>query len=323
MTRADDWRAIAEDALSKFETGDDGLQESHAYAYILGTVARLYGWADPRIATYLSTVYAMRKPDGGWGLRDAWDAFQDGTTNPADTTYTVTLADHVGPVLLDAYLAGVPGVAAADIQTIVDLLATTNAFGFVSPSGQVTRCIAYSRSAFDVITSSNNRNVHNVSAQAAAFMARAHGWGFTRSTLPRRVVDVTLHELDVYNPTLSWWPYKGPYSTSVSAMADTDHTAAQAEAMYSLAPWTGRSAAKRIMSDPATSDNSMATVARMRLTGLPARPDSMSTTEPGATIWAVYGDDWLADAVAFVASETDLRHIAQAAYWASRNALVT
>ncbi|MBK8076059.1 MAG: hypothetical protein IPK24_10920 [Kineosporiaceae bacterium] len=39
---------------------------------------------------------------GGYGLGTAWDAFGDGTRNPASTTYTVTTAGHVGWVLLEA-----------------------------------------------------------------------------------------------------------------------------------------------------------------------------------------------------------------------------
>lgn len=309
--RSDDWGAIADTAIAGFEAADEGTETAHAYAYMLGAVARRSGWADPRVAAYLEAVYTLRNPDGGWGLNMVYDKFGDGSVNPATTTYTVTLADHVGPVLLDAFKQDL--VPAADISTIVGLLMSTQTFTF--PTG---KAVSYSRSANDNITATNDRDVHNVSALTAWFLQQANAAGFNSTGLHKRIVDLTRQLAYRYNPATAWWPYRGD-----QAPQDTDHNAAVAEAMYvSLSYPIGREAVYRHMTN-ALADNAMAPIAHMRLAGLPGGPGSMSSEEPGVSLWAVLGDDWLAEATLFVAAPPTNRARAQAAYWAARNAAVT
>lgn len=315
MTRAQDWASIRDSAITAYEARPDAAtQVAHAHAYMAGARARQAGsWMDSSVTAYLATVYSKRKPDGGWGLDSDYDNFGDGSVNPASTTYTVTLADHVGPVLLDAFRSGHPSVAWADIQACASLLMTTQSYLFTSG-----RCLAYSRSSNDAVNATNDKGVHNASVLAGWFLLQAQAAGFSAGGLNQRVVDIVRHEVASYNRSTKFWPYRGDQADS-----DTDHTAAEAWAMYSLAYPLGRESAYRIMTDPTTTDEPMATVARARLTNLPGQPGSWSTTEPGATLWAVLGDNWLADCAAFVADPPSTRALAQMAYWAAINAEVT
>jgi len=308
-TRADQWEAVAVDAITAFEAADQGGEEAHAYAYMAGAIARLYGWSDPRVQVYLDKVYALRKPDGGWGLNGAYDKFNDGTVNPATTTYTVTITDHVGLVLLDAYEQGL--VPAADIATLVSLTMSTQTWTF--SNGQ---CTAYSRSSNDAISGTapaNQRCVHNVNALAAWWLRKANAAGFVASGLNVRVQNITRHEVANYLVATTWWPYRGTLQPN-----DSDHNSADAEAMYDLANPIGREVAYQMLTHTYT-DNAMAPMAHLRLVGLPPAPGSMSGA---TTLWCVLGDGWLTEVTLFVANAPTTRSLAQAAYWASRNAKV-
>jgi hypothetical protein len=308
--RSDDWGALADQAITAFEAADAGNETPHAYAYIMGAIARRHGWQDPRIAIYLNKLYSLRNPDGGWGLNFTYDKFSDGTVNPANTTYTVTLADHIGPVFLDAYQAGV--VPASDIATIVNLILTTQV-GTWSTAG---RCVAYSRHSNDAVNTSNGRCVYNVNALAAMFLQLANGAGFNQSGLHRRVSDMSKNVLNGFNYQTLKWPW---YTQAGSPPQDTDHNAATAEALYlGLAYGIGREVTFYHM-DNALADNNMSPIAHMRLTGLPPGPGSTSGT---TTIWCVMGDNWLSEAQSFVNSPPNNRARAQAAYWAARNSEV-
>ena len=308
--RSDDWGLLADQAIAAFETADAGTETPHAYAYIIGAIARRDGWDDDRIPTYLAKLYSLRNPDGGWGLNFTYDKFSDGTVNPANTTYTVTLADHVGPVLLDAYEHGL--VPAADVSTVVSLLLSTQTATWTTAG----RCLAYSRSPNDAVNTSNGRCTYNVNAIAAMFLQMANAKGFNQTGLQRRVSDITKNVINGFNYQTLWWPW---YTAIGSALQDTDHNAATAEALYlGLSYGIGREVAYWHM-DNALADNSMSPIAHMRLTGLPSGPGS---TSGATTIWCVMGDDWLDEAQDFVDSPPSNRARAQAAYWASRNAAV-
>lgn len=311
-SRSDGWRTRAQTAVAAFETVDNGTEGAFAYAFMAQAIARLYGWDDPRVQPYLDRVYALRNPDGGWGLNYAYDALGNGTVNPPDTTYTVTLAGHVGPVLLDGYRAGV--IPREDVKTIVDLLMSTPR---ISYNTQFGTCLAYSRNSNDTVTYGC---VHNVNAGAGAFLLSADAANVGATGLQRLVVDITRRETYAYLPTVTvngvtrtaWWRYM-----DTTSLNDTDHNSYQAESMYVLAYPVGREAAYNHMTNT-LADNSASPIAHMRLTGLPGGPASMSGE---TTLWCELGDQWLAEYDAFVASELPHQRYAQAAYYASANAL--
>ena len=302
------WAQIADDAIAAFELADDGEQVPYAYAYLIRGIARRSGWEDPRITTYLEKLYGFRNPDGGWGLNREFTS-PGASLNPADTTYSITLSDHVGPTLIEAYRAGREEVVLADIATLVDLLMTTQ-FGTFA----IGKAIAYARVATNNVSTGNNRDVHNVNASAALFLLQANAAGVTYTGLDKRVVSMTRREVAAYGESTAWWPYRGTLSAS-----DTDHTALQAEAMWTLAYPLGTEAAYAVMSTGvggAHDDEPAARIAWARLAGLPPSSDRMSGT---TTLWLTLGDQYLDTIAAFVGTCTTAQK-AQIACWAARAA---
>src|SRR5690606_11586345 len=126
------------------------------------------GWNSPRIPALVAALVATANPDGGFGLAEPWDAYQDGTVNPATTSYAATTAGHVGPVLLAGFVAGkVPREAVTRaMDSLIDL---KRSYG--------GRCIPYSNSPYDFGKSC----VWNVHFGAADWVLRAsratrHRW---------------------------------------------------------------------------------------------------------------------------------------------------
>jgi hypothetical protein len=309
MTRAQDWAAIRDAAITRFELLEPTTSDKSPvmYSYYLRGVARQAGWNDSRVATALAKVYALRNADGGWGLNRTFTG-PGNVLNPADTTYTVTLADHVGPALLEARAAGL-AVPLADIQTLVALIMTTQTCTFTTG-----KAIAYSRlpgqtGGNDDVTTTNGRNVHNVNAHAAMFLQRAQAaGGISYTGLNKRIIDITRFEVATYNPTTTWWPYKGTGSPS-----DTDHTASQADSMFTLAYPLASEVAYQILKD-GRDDEAAARIAWARLAALPPGPGRVVDT---TTQWLVLADQWMDEVAAFVTTAS-LGSCGQIACWAAK-----
>jgi hypothetical protein len=303
-TRSDLWAAIAARALGRLvalDTGPALPASTLAYAAQATAWASPSGWADPAAGALLTRLYAAANPDGGYGLGVAYDAFQDGSTNPASTSYTVTMSGYVGPVLLDGLRAGV--VPRAKVQTVFDLVATTPRI-----DTSAGRCVAYSRAAADAAT---GYCVHNVNASAAAFLMDAGRDGFA---VPWWLVQgIAKRELSAYNATTRFWPYRD----SPAVQQDADHNSYSTESMYTLAYPVAYSAAYVALT--ATPDGDPQTpVVYMRLAGLPAAPTAMSGP---TTIWCLLGDTWIDDVDAWVTTNwSDTGRLAQAAYYTARAA---
>jgi hypothetical protein len=301
--RSDAWRAIAQRALDRLDVLDTGgTQQATMLAYAAQATAWLSpaGWADPAATAFLTRLYATQNADGGYGLGYAYDAHQDGTVNPAGTTYTVTLAGYVGPVLLDGMRAGV--VPRAKVQQVFDLLATTPRIDTAAG-----RCVAYSRSANDA---KPGLCVHNVNAGAGAFLLEAGVDGFA---VPWYLVQgIAKRELSVYNTSTRFWPYKDATST---VPQDADHNSFNTESMYGLAYPVAYSAAYVAMT--ATPDGDVDTpIVYMRLAGLPPAPTAMSGS---TTVWCLLGDTWLDEVDGFVTHYWgDVQRLSQAAYYSAR-----
>jgi hypothetical protein len=284
LTRSAQWRAVAVQALTLYEAAPAPSSfQAMVHANALAAIGRLNGWQDPRVPVLLGQLMAERNPDGGWGIGVARGGLSGGT-NPADTTYTVTLAGHVGPALLAAWQGG----ALTDpepLQTITRLL--------VSQTPRLTiaegQCVTYSRSAND-----GGHCVHNVSAGAADYLAQASAAGFGRSGLQRLVVDVTRWEVWAYRTDWSGWPYKDAQTTE----QDPDHGSYSAASLYAAAYPVGREAAYQLLAAPATDDNGRR--AHLRLVALPGGPGSQGLTDPSTTLWCEMGDQYLAEAAAYV-----------------------
>lgn len=301
--RSDAWASRARMAITQFR--DNGAQRAYTYAAMAEAYGRLTGWGSDKTAGYLATVYALQQTDGGWGIGEAYDAFGDGSVNPADTTYTVTLADHIGPALLAGYQAGV--VPRARVQQIVDQLVAL-------PRIPVTvgQCVAYSDQPAD---GKAGMCVHNVNAGVGSYLQRAAAAEITAPGVPQLVADITAQEQAAYQQApVSWWPY----STGGPALQDADHEAYSAQSMALLSPAVGREAGMTVMATAFPDEPDTAPLAHMRLT---------STPGPG---WCEAGDRWLREAYDYVLPPLiagrwrppppPAMRMAQAALFSARNA---
>jgi len=304
-TRAQQWRAVAVQALVAYEAAPAPTSfQAMVHASALLAVGRLYGWQDPRVATLLAQLMSERNPDGGWGF-GVTRGGRGGGTNPADTTYTVTLAGHVGPALLAAWQAG----ALTDpepLRTITTLLMTTGRI--TASNGQ---CVIYSRSSNDA-----GHCVHNVSAGAADYLTQASAAGFGKSGLQKLVVDITRYEVGAYNPSWSGWPYKDAQTTE----QDPDHGSYEARSLYFLTYPVGREAAYQLLAVPATADDGRR--AHLSLVSLPGGPGSQGISDPSTTLWCEMGDQYLTEAITYVTSAAgDAMRLSQAASAAAANSI--
>jgi len=284
-----------------------------------GASGMLSGWGHATTGQLLTRLLATRNPDGGYGLGRPYDAFADGTVNGADTTYTVTLAGHVGPTLLAAYRGGAPAVARSDVQAVINLLMA--APRITVPRGQ---CVAYSLESADAPPAGGMGWVHNVNSGVAWFLHECNAAGFGATGMQRLITDIGIAEMLAYVESGQWWPYldNGPL-----AAQDPDHNSYMAEAMYRLAYWVGREVAYSQMVYPTPAgvpgnSNQQDPIVHTRLTSLPGGPGSWSRTAPGVTLWAELGDAWKTEQDTYLAGLTGDR-AAQFAYYAARNVLAT
>lgn len=305
LTRAEQWRAVADDALARFEQTTVGpAWRPFIYSHALLAVGRLHGWDDPRVPGLIGELLDARNPDGGWGTGAARKSL-DGTTAPADTTYTVTLAGHVGPALLEAW----KGHAYTDpepLQTITKILVSQT----VRMTDATGVCVAYSRYAGDATPC-----VHNVNAGVADYLTQASAAGFGRSGLQKLVVDITRREVTSYNTAWAGWPY----ADGRTVEQDADHGAYSGRSLYFLTYPVGREAVYAGLNPAALDDAGRR--AHLQLVSVPGGPGSQGLVDPTTTLWCEMGDRWLPEATAYVASVAgDPMRLAQAAAWAAANA---
>jgi hypothetical protein len=307
LTRSQQWRAVAVSALDAYELAPAPTSsQAMVYSNAMLAVGRLYGWDDPRVPGLISAIMATRNADGGWGIGVSWDAFQDGTTNPSTTTYTVALAGHVGPALLEAWRHG----ALTDpepLQTITRILVSQT----TRLTGSTGQCVVYSRSSYDA-----GYCVHNVSAGVADYLTQASAAGFGRSGLQQLVVDVTRREVTAYNSAWAGWPYIDGQTVE----QDPDHGAYTARSLYFLTYPVGRAGVYSGLSGATTDDNGRR--AHLQLPSTPGGPGSQGLVDPSTTLWCEMGDQWLAEAAAYVTSVTgDATRLSQAAAMAAANSI--
>lgn len=319
-TRSQQWQALAVQALDEFKTSDDGAQRTNTYAWAAEAELRLNG-DTPYLRQLLNKVYSQRKPDGGYGLPFAYDVMGNGTVNDVNTTYTVTLAGHVGPPFLLAYQRGMDVITAPDgstwslkaqLKVIVNLLMSTPRIDTAQGA-----CLAYSRNPNDT---QPYGCIHNASAGAAKFLADTNAVGIGKAGLAALVEGITRREAYAYvvsglscggQARVNWYRYMDTPSCN-----DADHNSYDAESMYFLAPPIGQNMAWMHMTTAFT-DNANAPVAHFRLAALPPVPGRIDAAT-GLASWCILGDRWLPESQAFLAAATDLQRVTQVAQGAAR-----
>lgn len=231
-------------AIARFGELDDDTLGVHPYSWMAFVVATRRGWDDPLVTRYLQKVFDRQNPDGGYGIEFAWDAFQDGTTNAQQTTYAITLTDHVGPVFLAGYAAGV--VPEWRVRQVIEQVET---FPLADTPGS---CVAYSTTDVD-----RPYCVLNINASAAMFLTEADAAGFDvdLSRVPQLVEHDRAAMIDG-----EWWPYT---MNTPDVRQDWQHNATMVEAFMALDPATGRIALDAMSA--ATPPNSYEAAALLRL----------------------------------------------------------
>jgi hypothetical protein len=303
------WRSRAYTALNRFVAADAGDGTAFGYGMAAGASGMLNGWTHPRTTSLLMLLLGTRNPDGGYGLGRPYDAFADGTVNPASTTYTVTLADHVGHTLLAAYKGGSAAVERQDVQDVANLLVSTQRVPVARGE-----CVAYSRSPHDAAG-----QVHNVNAGVGWFLSDCNGSGFGATGMQKLITNITICEQVAYREDRFWWPYldDGPDQ-------DADHNSYTAESLYRLAYWVGREVAYRQMAfpPPAGTSNDQDPIVHTRLAGMPGGNGSWSRSTAGVTLWAELSDQWRPEQDEYLAGILDDR-AAQFAYYAARASIAS
>ena len=204
----------------------------------LRLLARRDGWDSPAVTDALEHLLQLRNSDGGWGVQVAWDAFGNGTINPADTSYTVTTAEHVGPALLEAWDHDL--VSDEDLRAAVDSV-------MAAPTWKVTggRCIGYSSSRNDA-----GLCVPNVSMGAAAWLKDVRNTtGWVVPGLNELVADVTTASRYQWNPTTGYWSYSD-MAIHRGRPQDARHQGYTIQSALTLDPKLGHTASALVLANP-------------------------------------------------------------------------
>lgn len=324
------WRALAVTALDKFEsvdhtaiggspgaltTGTGCTPSTHVprwvstYAWAGEASGRLRGWTDPKTVAYLNAVLAMKNPDGGYGFPCAYDQFNDGTLNPATTSYTVVMAGHVGSFFLADYAATHDPVVGDEIHDIVLRIKATHQLNTAAGT-----CIAYTDTADD--RKSAGYCVHNVNAGAVDFMLKAAALGIGTSGTATLAQNVTRRETAAWSIYTNDWPYQDTPRAS-----DPDHTSYEVESIYALAPQLAANVGFAMMHATPSTDppgNQQNWLVHVRLAWLPDNIGGYPGT-PGR--WCGYAGPYEAEAATAVAglvTAVDLLRLSQAAQMLAR-----
>ena len=294
------WRDRAIAAVQQWHAVDDqdpSLAAPLALSHIGLAEATLYGWDYPDVAVILARLMALRNPDGGWGLNATADAFGDGTVNPATTSYTVTMADHVGPFLLGAYQHGLIGVEPlTTIGSILVHLPQWTLFGGV--------CVPYSTSPNDQVNS--GQCVHNSSAAVGLFLTQL--WqanvGVPGATTLRGLIVKT--ETAAYNVAAkNWWYAENGHGYFGTPYNDADHESLDVEAMLTEAPSLGYLPQVYLM-----------------LNAFPNDPSSPLAHFRLGYSRCVSADQWFGEFDTWLANPPSSTRLAQMARWAARDSAV-
>jgi hypothetical protein len=230
----DSFNTMAQDMLEWLEDNPTDLSDpAYSYSYQTMLSAKYYGWSDSRTQVALQKVYAQKKADGGYGKAIAWDANQDGSVNPASTSYTVTTTDHVGRTLLAGWKDGFVPISYV-IGTVDSLLATPVEN---TPNGY---CMAYSRAVADKV--SNVGCVVNVSLGAAAYLQSVLNAGVLNGDAARTAsVTAVIAKLKplglaTYDETRGGWSYhyRPDGAPSKNEIQDWNHNAFTFESAITL-----------------------------------------------------------------------------------------
>lgn len=214
-----------------------GSHDAASTGFEIILYAHREGWDGPTVASLVQHLLEVRKPDGGWGIDKAWDAFGDGTVNPESTTYTVSTAGHAGPALLAAWQNTL--VTDEDLRAAVDSLLSTPRVSV--PGGT---CFAYSKSENDLPC------VPNVNLGAGAWLKQVRevtGWSIP--LLDDIVAQITAADRYLFNADTGYWGYSD-LPSQLGKPQDAPHQGYTLQSALILEPEFGKAATLQFLSNP-------------------------------------------------------------------------
>lgn len=223
------WLQLSLDAVARQQQQPPTVYVAYDAAYRAASLGTLYGWDEPEAVAQLQRLRTVRKADGGYGMERAWDAFGDGSVNPASTSYLISVTDHAGVGLVAGLRAG--AVPASEVAALVDLVVDWPRV--VGDDG----CLAYSMAPTD-----RGVCVYNVNSSAAWFLQAAWDAGVRREG--QQQLAALLYAHDAVLETDGWWPYS---SNRLTTRQDWNHNAAMIDFQFQLDVVAGQASLDSVM----------------------------------------------------------------------------
>jgi hypothetical protein len=284
------WGNLADDVIDRFAELDGGQQLPFHYAFMFSAVGQRQGWDSELAQHYLAKLKALKLYSNG--VFQGWTSFRGGTL-----VYSITLADHIGPCLLEAYLNGAPGVTAQDVIDIGVLL--MNAPRSYTTLGWGISYLAHVK---------NTTNVLNLTAATAMFLKHCQQAGLdipasNGSSADTFIMQLGKYFVQSYNPTVHNWPY----SSIDPAVNDCDHLSLLVEAATVLAPALARHVGVYVLLNNYPSTEPNRAFGHMRVGGL-------------CPILGVdLADSWLTEAQTYYGNrQNEIAYLPQIARWTAR-----
>jgi hypothetical protein len=211
------WSARADQALKAAEPYSGN--EPFTNAYLARARATRFGWNDPMAKVYLGRVLAEQRTDGGWGT------LHDGFAK----SHAVSTAEHVGPMLIEAWKAG--RVTTVRMSKVADFL-----LGLPR-----TKVELGSYDGAFVAPNSVDKGpwIHNISQAVGLYLKEfraASGGQYRAKDIDHAVTLITRAEVATYNSQWRSWTYREDVP---KVLNDADHNALSVHAMLKLWAPTG------------------------------------------------------------------------------------
>jgi hypothetical protein len=180
------WDSISSVLLNKCIEQEGAEKSQHYLANMVYYYAKTDGWKSKKTKVYLKKLFSSID-SFGFGLGYEWDAFQDGTINSSKTNYTITITEHVGPIVIEAYKNNV--VSKKRVHQLLEAFKKIP----LADTFKIGKCIAYSDNMNDKVGC-----VHNVNISGAYFISLLVSAITVDSSLIKLKNDIIERELNLY-----------------------------------------------------------------------------------------------------------------------------
>jgi len=213
------WRDLTIKLIEEVDSMSQNSSDLHTLSYNLYAKALIYGWNNKDVESELNALMYFINQNG-FSFNKEFDAFGDGTVNPDTTIYTITLTDHLGPVLLEANKHG--AINDSILFSIYNILID------IMPADSIGNgyCVSYSNSINDVGAGC----VHNVNISYAYFLNALKEYNFYENNTNNLIEEIIKREKLAYLPEA----YNFPYWDGNDRLTDQNHLCFQAWCMNYL-----------------------------------------------------------------------------------------